>query len=577
MYIFNYRCLHDVDLVIDPGQSYTFDRTSNKLEISKITSLPNNFWGDGVYSLVGLLGDNGAGKSTALSCILNAVVSGNNTKTLDALVVYKDDDAFKAYYPRNYNFQIVGGEKCDELLPIDTFFYSGQTILDQQSDDLRTTELGGMYNASNGCRLIRDLQAYSNINSFVLASDINSYLNAYVAQNNYRICRLLTEDRLINILKDQTPLPEYMVFGVNTSAYLLYRNERDSVGLNDKIAKFLDYPASLSNTSRNAYLAKFIHHNLLNVSHDSVAISDNGELIEEWYSVFNPSKDALTQFCNFANNHNEGFQHEILGAVYEVLSLMNSYAKYNEQKGVLYLSFKDNRDDIKKVMESILSNKLFVVSRYFDIYYSHDIEHNRSILSSGEQQMLDLFSRIYSCIEINPTEHANAISPSLLLLDEAEIGFHPEWQRQYIDMLLTFVQALRVVAGFTYQIVVTSHSPILLSDIPSCCCNYLRREKDIQTQRVAYFQETFANNVFELYRNSFFVQQGIVGRFAENKLMSIEERLLEGKDVPEAEIKLIGDVNLQTYFRSLQGDKQKQIEFYKEQIRKLTELSLLDE
>ena len=120
-------------------------------------------------------------------------------------------------------------------------------------------------------------------------------------------------------------------------------------------------------------------------------------------------------------------------------------------------------------------------------------------------------------------------------------------------MRVDFVNSLPVVAGHDFQIILTSHSPILLSDIPTCCCNYLEyNDKDGKTINVKNDQpETFSNNVFELYRNSFFLKEGLIGRFAEKKMKKLEKDIKDGKDGVVQMINLIGDRRLKMYFEDL--------------------------
>ena len=65
----------------------------------------------------------------------------------------------------------------------------------------------------------------------------------------------------------------------------------------------------------------------------------------------------------------------------------------------------------------------------------------------------------------------------MIFLDEAEIGFHPEWQLEYFEFILDFLNALSEAKILTdpVQIVITTHSPVLLSDIPKCCTIYLTK------------------------------------------------------------------------------------------------------
>ena len=146
-------------------------------------------------------------------------------------------------------------------------------------------------------------------------------------------------------------------------------------------------------------------------------------------------------------------------------------------------------------------------------------------------------------------------------------------------MLVKFVNSLLVAAGHDFQVILTSHSPILLSDIPSCCCNYLEYKDDKTTNTRNRQPETFSNNVFELYRNSFFLQDGLIGCYASEKLKKLEEDIKNGQDDVVQMIKLIGDKRLRLYFEDLfmnsskakWKEKELLIEEYQKRINQLRE------
>ena len=85
-------------------------------------------------------------------------------------------------------------------------------------NDLRSTELAGGYNASDGWMLVRDVQSYSNIDSIRMTLPLYSHLNYFVAQNNHRICTMLADERVRNTVKEFC-LPKYVQIGVNESGW----------------------------------------------------------------------------------------------------------------------------------------------------------------------------------------------------------------------------------------------------------------------------------------------------------------------------------------------------------------------
>lgn len=151
-------------------------------------------------------------------------------------------------------------------------------------------------------------------------------------------------------------------------------------------------------------------------------------------------------------------------------------------------------------------------------------------LSSGETAMLDLYSKFYNIKHniqqltkkenrLRKATRNKAITDILLMIDEADACFHPQWQKEYVkDMLSVAGQIFR---GFAVQILLATHSPIMLSDIPKQNVIYLKKEnKDAGTKVIPREerQETFGADIFSLFKDSFFLEGSGIGSFAEDKL-----------------------------------------------------------
>lgn len=148
-------------------------------------------------------------------------------------------------------------------------------------------------------------------------------------------------------------------------------------------------------------------------------------------------------------------------------------------------------------------------------------------ISAGELEYLNFLSRIYSSLknviidygkkakELRKPDNYNNI---ILLLDEPEKTYHPEWQRLFIDNLLHFLK--NALPYHTFQIIITSHSPILISDFPRENIIFLDRNQEGNCVVVDSISRdnTFGANIHTLYRNSFFIDGLPIGEFAKNKI-----------------------------------------------------------
>ncbi|WP_313638866.1 AAA family ATPase [Paenibacillus sp.] len=76
-------------------------------------------------------------------------------------------------------------------------------------------------------------------------------------------------------------------------------------------------------------------------------------------------------------------------------------------------------------------------------------------LSAGELEFINGFANLHTAIEI--AIESNEIDTLLLLLDEPDASFHPEWSRRYIYNLVAFLNSIDVGRRVNYQIVISTH------------------------------------------------------------------------------------------------------------------------
>lgn len=141
-------------------------------------------------------------------------------------------------------------------------------------------------------------------------------------------------------------------------------------------------------------------------------------------------------------------------------------------------------------------------------------------LSSGERNFLSLFSRL------NSIKHWIKKNRDILfLIDEGELGFHPQWQKEYLNVLIDFLK--KFFPENKVQLIITSHSPFLASDLPKENIIFLKRGEDFKTEisDLDNHHLTFASNIHSLYADAFFLQGATIGSFSKEILNEIIEYL----------------------------------------------------
>lgn len=102
----------------------------------------------------------------------------------------------------------------------------------------------------------------------------------------------------------------------------------------------------------------------------------------------------------------------------------------------------------------------FVVDKRGQPFYLHQ-------LSDGERGLLALVFDLTRRLAIANPESENPIAEGvgLVLIDEIELHLHPKWQRDVLQRLRDIFKAC--------QLVVTTHSPLVLGEVPARCVRFL--------------------------------------------------------------------------------------------------------
>lgn len=181
-------------------------------------------------------------------------------------------------------------------------------------------------------------------------------------------------------------------------------------------------------------------------------------------------------------------------------------------------------------------------------------EINLSMLSSGELQMMHTLStHAYHIRNIMSVKNDLIKYHNInMVFDEVEICFHPEYQRQFVSRLLAMLNALcRIKRNYNFNIFILTHSPFILSDIPSSNILYMENGKAIKVET-----ESFGQNISDLLNQNFFLDS-FVGESAVKKINSLIDYLLSKKR------NLGWEKNSAMHFLELIGD-----EFLKKNLKK---------
>lgn len=153
-----------------------------------------------------------------------------------------------------------------------------------------------------------------------------------------------------------------------------------------------------------------------------------------------------------------------------------------------------------------------------------DEEYDFMSLSTGEQRLLRFFADIYYCAD----KLKNNNETNVFLFDEMDLSWHPEWQRRMIDYtydLLKKIASSNENRNRKFNLIFTTHSPFILSDMPKDNVIFLDEGNNI-TKDVNL--KTFGANIHDLFNCGLFFANSnrrTIGEFVSN---FINQDILEG-------------------------------------------------
>lgn len=161
------------------------------------------------------------------------------------------------------------------------------------------------------------------------------------------------------------------------------------------------------------------------------------------------------------------------------------------------------RKFIKKIA---LKNNINNINIYKLLIFSRLINIDIWEMSSWEFHILWLIFKIIALYRYTRAENI------LITLDEPDINLHPEWSRRFIDIIYKFFWSSWIFQWEkNIQIIITTHSPLILSDLSPININFLYKDEDKKSAQEFKNsnKSTFLNNLYEILNSPFFISSYI--------------------------------------------------------------------
>ena len=546
VWVEKFRNFENFGINLSSDTKFKFDHINNQIINEEITPLPYNFFGERITDVIGIIGKNGVGKSNVVEMICKSLKGGKSSLNCDFFIIIKEENIFKCYYnfkdkSKNISasFNIEFQEYTNSIKSLNVVFFSNvfdekRLNFDKEIADISVNNLH--YKKPNfrgnfitdfekqldfinsklftllGTELPSSIQIISRVflpifnSSQAKANYGESYENIkkFIELFRRRIREIKEENRFIYLLRFGFFFEVFNSYAKSKGFRLEFKEidfffkslQEKNLGTDEISEKLLDYIEYKVYRIENEQLEFIVDYDYINQSE-----SQKDRIINQ-ISFLRNIKQLVNQVkisYDYEGRKNSGFEYYTID--------------YNE----------NSNDFIRDLVKN------FGKSRMIEIKWLG--------ISSGHKAYLNLFASINH--ELKNKRNNNL----LLCIDEGDLYLHPKWQIEFFDRL---VNTLPQIYLGNIQLILTSHSPFLLSDLPNQNLVILDKSQEGGILNgIALKNKTFSGNLYDLYREPFFLENQVTSEFAYKKLIEIikdvENKNYKNKSEIINKVDLIGD------------------------------------
>lgn len=601
LWIKSYKGISNLGINLSNQYTFDFDEKTKMLNVTENSDFEKGFWGEQITNLTAIVGRNGVGKTSIIKFIIEYLTDGIKNDH-EAIVVSSKDGEIAIYDSTISSTQNkaleVNVKTSHKLYRIGEL--TSKIHLLYLSNHLDPTSI---YSSGYNYEQESFANLYNLSTTFLLSKspkdpgDPSPNFEPFIKQFRAFAGQELT--KILHLVKESTITENDLLsfYSINIPQYLNIKLDDSSLEVYKKIDKTLaDKLVQDSTNELEQFVFKYFFINLIFIAKrvtgkKEIEETDKRHQFESNEKYIKRVNEELVIIYQTINKQIEGNKKLDLTEIADLLDLQfnNNSKKYGFYfhhlniclrfiKSLKNYSINISSDYLSLTLKVSDINKSHItdlVREYFSLQYVDEIASlflshkpfGESSLSSGEYMMLSLFGRINSIFEeIIDKPEIEENSSFLMLIDEAELGLHPQWQKNFISNLLDFINKRFV--NHSVQILLTSHSPFILSDIPKHCVILLDKNENnvIVIKGLAKSHNTFGTNIHELFTDSFFLQDGLMGEFSRSKINELikdinEEKegisFLTFKEKYQKRINIIGEPFLRTKMTELIISKSK--------------------
>jgi len=480
LWVKNYKNIHEQGFNFSSRFSCDYNEKTNELTIEENDDYIPDFFGKNI-NVTAIVGKNGSGKSSVLEYLSDS----------PKFVVTFENDEFQV----NEDIEVINKTKYEytnKVVNLDYIYIPTSDYLINNLTKFGDKEL----NDKNSLNFIFEgdnlsgehkLSAYYKLiyNQFELFLKGKNTTHIVFPKNIMMRMEYMVELSLDQYLGEKNPLSDQIYNLVLENIFYDDNELYDDNKIDILFKKYIqENNKNLSNKGLFNYLQENITDNSL------LQIFDKREKFCKLFKDFNTASYYSYQFKNYFDGYKIPLE------------------QFPVEAFIMQIDLEEHKD----------------AKEHFYINYEWDTK-----LSSGEFNMINLFSVIFYELNKNP----NLV---YLLIDEGESFLHPNWQKKYISYIVQFIKDN--FPNRKIHLILTSHSPFLLSDIPKQNIIFLDKDEDENCQvlkhnEVLEKKQTFGQNIHTLLSDSFFMEDGLIGEFSKRKINEIKKlyQLTQNKNV----------------------------------------------
>lgn len=535
--------------------------TINKKEPEPISVFPPNI------NVTAIVGENGSGKSSISGLLVEFSYQEFSSNNKKGLLVFFDGEKFlfkQGFTGKTLDFNIQNNtaytyENQNKPRSIDIIYFSN--------------DVASIFNNPD---YAYRLQRYSHLDAYFEEKKTLMPSNKYITSNekkekletfNKRLQSLLSEDeKILSFIQNKLVFDSYKreLHFYEIGAYITGNKDFLQLLNLDKLSGNTVFKDSMDLEER--FLKLLILFRLREHFWDN----EVGAVINSIKNEFNKKDFELANCMKIFEVINP---YDKKNHVYTEKNIKDILDKFEYLKNEIWVEKKINTiSSIFKTSNELLNILLENINRtnYFN---SKDSTYTYFSLSSGEREYMSIFVAFIHHLKRINKNLSGSENEFIFLFDEIDLGLHPNWQKNLIKDLIYFAKKN---TNKKAQIIVTSHSPFILSDIPNENVIFLEKGKQVFPNI-----ETFGANIHTLLSHGFFMKDGLMGEFAKNKINKAIE-YLNKKELTKDEtvyceniISIIGEPILKRQLQKMLDSKRlrkiDEIDLIKEQIKSLQE------